>query len=253
MGKTVRLGILSDLHLELAQFHAPVRNSDVVILAGDIHHGTAGVEWAMETFPQQPVVYVPGNHEYYGNNLPGLYEGMKAGAAGTRVFVLDRDEVVLCGVLFLGATLWTDYRLGGSLGGAMRDAPELMNDYRKIRVAPSFRRVRPEDLAAEHAASRLWLTNRLAAVTHERVVVVTHHAPSSRSLAPGQYGSRFAPLYASDLECLMDEHRPHLWIHGHTHAAVDYKIGSTRVISNPRGYVPMQSVQGFDPGFTVEI
>lgn len=114
--------IYSDLHLEFAPFQPPdaaLEQADLVVLAGDIHLGARGIEWAIDTFADLPMVYVPGNHEYYPT--PGsrpaargqLFEQMRqaAKASGGRVHLLNRGEVQFKGVRILGATLWTDFRL----------------------------------------------------------------------------------------------------------------------------------------------
>ena len=43
-----------------------------------------------------------------------------------------------------------------------------------------------------------------------------------------------------------------LWIHGHTHFNVDYKIGQTRVVTNQRGYVDTPN-ETFDPSLVLEV
>ena len=61
----MKIQIYSDLHLEFARFDPAPSDADVVILAGDIDIKSRGVSWANDTF-QCPVIYVCGNHEYYG-------------------------------------------------------------------------------------------------------------------------------------------------------------------------------------------
>ena len=78
----MRLHVLSDLHLEHAPFTAPQVDADVVVLAGDIAPGTAGIEWMRSRFDGRPVLYVAGNHEFYGQDLPGLTGRMRDAAAG---------------------------------------------------------------------------------------------------------------------------------------------------------------------------
>lgn len=56
--------------------------------------------------------------------------------------------------------------------------------------------------------------------------------------------------YASDLTDLIVDRRPDLWMHGHVHHAVDYGVGRTRVICNPRGHT--DEATGFLPGLVVE-
>jgi predicted phosphodiesterase len=61
----MRIRVLSDLHLEFREWNPPKADADVVVLAGDIHVGVKGIEWARRSFPAIPIVYVPGNHEFY--------------------------------------------------------------------------------------------------------------------------------------------------------------------------------------------
>ena len=65
----MKIHILSDLHTEFAEFSPPDTDADVVVLAGDIGVGLGGIEWAASKFPKVPVIYVPGNHEYYGHDI----------------------------------------------------------------------------------------------------------------------------------------------------------------------------------------
>src|SRR5262245_10095299 len=124
----MRLHIFSDLHLEFAPLEPPDMGADVVILAGDIHLQTRGVGWAAETF-QRPVIYVPGNHEYYGGHFKNTLAKMRDRGGHTQVHVLDRDEVVIDGVRFLGTTLWTDFSATGNLVLAALEARQRMTDY----------------------------------------------------------------------------------------------------------------------------
>ena len=70
----------------------------------------------------------------------------------------------------------------------------------------------------------------------KKKVVVSHHAPSIRSLTNDQKQDKIYSAYASNLEELIVKHKPKYWIHGHLHTSQNYKIEYTTVISNPRGY-----------------
>ena len=112
----VRLHVLSDPHLELLDGHesvAPRTDADVVILAGDIHHGVRGLTWARKQFPEQEVIYIAGNHEYYGQVWAALLPQFRRKAKELGIHFLDNDAVELAGVRFLGTTLWTDFDLHG--------------------------------------------------------------------------------------------------------------------------------------------
>jgi len=245
--------VLSDLHLEFGPFAPPATVADAVVLAGDVDLGVRGVAWAARQFAGRPVIYVAGNHEYYGHATT-LVDKLRARGRELGVHVLADESAVAAGVRFLGATLWTDFRLfGAAAAPALADlAGREMVDYRKVRVAPAYRRLRPSDTAAWHARSRRWLERALREPFDGPTVVVTHHAPSRRSLRPEFAADELSAAYASDLEEMVGASGAALWVHGHTHRCLDYPIGGTRVVSNQRGYVD-EPVPGFDPGLVVTV
>jgi len=101
----MKIRVLSDLHLEFQQWIAPKADADVVVLAGDIDVGIHGVEWARSSFPLNPIVYVPGNHEFYGGHMQDLLEELIVQGRRMGVDVLDGRGIVIGGVRFLGVTL----------------------------------------------------------------------------------------------------------------------------------------------------
>lgn len=46
---------------------------------------------------------------------------------------------------------------------------------------------------------------------------------------------------------------PDLWVHGHMHNSVDYRVGATRVVTNPRGYAGHEINPNFNPQLVIEI
>lgn len=247
----MKLHVLNDLHIEFADFEPPATDADIVVLAGDIGVGLDGLSWAKAHFTDKPVIYVPGNHEFYHHDL-ALVEEMKACATDS-IHVLDDDSVELGEARFLGSVLWTDFALFGETDKyfAMQRARQGMNDFAVIQ--DHGRRFTPDDAVRRHVASRAWLAERLREPFDGKTVVVTHHAPSSGSVPPRFARDLLTPAFASNLEDLMDGGRVQLWIHGHTHDPFDYEIHGTRVVCNPRGYAPYELTPGFRPGFMVEI
>lgn len=248
----MRLHVLSDLHLEFGGFSLPEVEADVLVLAGDIALRTQSVEWAKVAADGRPTVLVPGNHEYYGDSLPRLTHKLREAGAPHNIHVLERSAVVLDGVAFFGATLWSDFELLSDSHAAMQDSRALVTDYRRIRVSGSYRKLRPEDTASIHASTRRWLNEQVRSGATRGAVVVTHHAPSARSVAPALLTDRVSPGYASNLDSLVEDSGAMLWVHGHTHYCSDYQIGRTRVLSNPRGYAD-EPVAGFQPNLVVEV
>jgi predicted phosphodiesterase len=253
----VKLNILSDLHLSRGTLATPQTDADAVVLAGDIARPREAVTWAAGL--AKPVLYVPGNHEFYGGSLAGTLAELRRLCARTGIRVLHDDEVILSGVRFLGTPLWTDFMLfgaGGERSAAMREAQRLMRDFSRIRIDDTtqepFTPVACAALFAEHAR---WLKARLAQPHDGPTVVITHHAPSRASIHPRFAGSLLNACFVSDAHALVEASGACLWIHGHTHDSFDYRIGGTRVVCNPRGYAKdgVNENPLFDENFTVEI
>lgn len=241
---------ISDIHLEFAHLQYPAPAADVIVAAGDIDRKGRGVAWLSEQFGDRPVIYVAGNHEYYGTAIPKHTEQLRLKAKDTAVHFLERDAIEIDGVRFLGATLWTDFAVVQDRHRGMAVAGEVMTDYRQIRVSPQYRRLKPMDTLKWHLATVRWLREELA--RGGECVVVSHHAPSLRSVAEVERSDPITAAYASELEALIQEFEPRLWIHGHTHHAVDYHLGGTRVVSNPRGYAD-EPVAAFAPDLLIDI
>jgi len=107
---------------------------------------------------------------------------MREAANGTNVHFLENDTAEIDGVVFLGCTLWTDFKLFGDSRIARFEAETKMNDYRLIRLSKDYRKLRASDTLSLNAKSVDWL--RHAASQHEgkKRVIVTHHAPSMLSI-----------------------------------------------------------------------
>jgi hypothetical protein len=247
----MKLHIVSDLHAGFAPFDPPDVDADVLVLAGDVDTGVRGMKMAAGWARGRPVIYVAGNHEFYGESIPRHLQKLADAAAGTEVRFLENQAAAIGGVRFLGCTLWTDFDLFGQRMLDAAAAQMAMNDFRSIRVDPQYRRFHPTDAMAMHATSLRWLVDRLDEPFDGPTVVVTHAAPSLRSVKPVHRKDPVTAAYASNLDALFDG-RAVLWIHGHTHVCCDYTEGGTRVIANQRGY-PHEHTGGFDPAFTVEV
>lgn len=247
----MKLHILSDIHNEFDAFEAPSTDADNVVLAGDIHVGRRGLDWVLQQVPDKPIIYVLGNHEYYGEAIPKHTQKLRGLAAGTNLHILKQDDLTLDGVTFLGCTLWTDFALFGAPRVAGYEATQRMTDYKKIRVSPDYSRLRSIDTTVIHQSSRNWLQSQLQQRSND-VVVITHHAPSSRSLPESRRDDLTSAAYASHLDELVEQSNAKLWIHGHLHNSSDYRIGKTRVLCNPRGY-PDERNDRFIPDLIVPV
>jgi predicted phosphodiesterase len=253
----MKINILSDLHLGFGAFDRPVNDADVVILAGDISRPREAAAWALRF--DKPVLYVLGNHEFYGSSIDGAASELKRLCAGTHVHVLDSTEIVIGCVRFLGTTLWTDFDLfgkGAEKAAAMAEARRLIRDFSRIRrVGAEDAVFSPEDSAALFKAQADWLDQRLVKAHAGPTVVITHHAPSRKSIHCRFADSPLNACFVSDAEHLIGADRVQLWIHGHTHDSFDYFVNGTRVVCNPRGYAKggVNENPLFDPDLMIEV
>jgi predicted phosphodiesterase len=250
----MKLNVLSDLHLSLGGLALPENDADVVVLAGDIARPKEAIAWASGF--AKPVLYVPGNHEFYGGSIAGTPAELKRLCAGTGIQVLDEDEVVIEGVRFVGTTLWTDFMLfgeGEKRAAAMEGAQRFMRDFSRIRIGEApFSPAASAALFRRHAA---WLERKLAEPHPGPTVVITHHAPSRKSIHPRFADSLLNACFVSDAGRLIGGSGARLWIHGHTHDSFDYFVNGTRVLCNPRGYAKdgVNENPLFDANLRVEI
>lgn len=254
----MKIHLLNDLHLEFSggKFagYVPPVDADVVVLAGDINPGVLGLMWAAETFVV-PVISLAGNHEFYGKRrLHKHYDKMHDKAAKLGIHFLQNESIVIDGVRFLVATLWTDFSLMGNQPLAMIEAQGTMNDYKLIlQNNRNSATLMPSTVLHEHNVSMEFLTEELNKDFDGPTVVATHHAPSEQSCLPDFRGNPLNHCYATNLERFVEAFDIALWVHGHIHCSQDYMIGDTRVVCNPRGYEGHAENVNFDPNLLLEV
>jgi Icc-related predicted phosphoesterase len=156
------------------------------------------------------------------------------------VYILEDSSVILGDMKFIGATLWTDYKGGDPL--VMFDAPKVMGDYKRITFEQDgvYSKLRVSNILNIHQKSLTFiLENTKRDYPEQKVIVVSHMAPSINSVNEIYYGDKNNYFYYSALDKYFyeDGFQCDFWIHGHMHSVSDYEIGRTRVICNPRGYV----------------
>ena len=208
------------------------------------------------------VIMVMGNHEHYRFQFHKTYDHIRS-QLPDNVHLLEKESMELDGVLFLGATLWTDMNKQDSL--TMYHMQDVMNDYRQITMLNEerhvYHRLQPEKTVQEHLRTLEYFTTALAENRAREggalpVVVVTHHSPSKLSTHP-KYKDEYMMngAYSSDLsELILNHPEIRVWTHGHTHEPFDYVLGETRILCNPRGYKYYEArADEFDPTVGFEI
>lgn len=240
------LRIYSDLHLEFGVDPPDIpamEKDEIVVLAGDISTGTTGIQWAQRHFSDRQVIYVVGNHEYYGRQFAELLGSARKAARGSNVALLENASLDVGGYRFLGCTLWTDFMIHGEdrQEDCARLASRQMGDYMLIRSRR--RSLDPKETIAACQCSKEWLNQEISA-SDKPLIVVTHHAPTLATVNPRYRASPIAAAFHNAFDDLF--RRPvHLWIHGHTHYNIACVVNGIPVISNQGGY-PHERLRGFD-------
>ena len=255
----MRIQVLSDLHLE---FHNPipplVEGVDVIVCAGDLAPLQVGaLFYAAKEWAAAHILYVPGNHEYYNTDIEPARRMLAKQCRMLGITLLDPSATTIDGIRFIGATLWTDFRVEGLDREAAAHAAvgEGMSDFTGA-IQHGRRRYTTFESARRHQQERACIEAELAAASKraETTVVITHHAPTARSIALHFKGHSLNAAFASNLEDIIERYQPALWIHGHMHDAVDLQIGRTRVLCNPAGYeAEKNTTRGYNPSLCVEI
>ena len=182
------------------------------------------------------VVFILGNHEFYHNNyfnrIHMLQREVKLPA---NVYFLEDQSITIEDTVFIGSTLWTDMNEWDEL--TMRMAFKSMMDYRCMRLGLGLL-AQVSDTILKFEDSKKFIFSTLADFNTEafKTVVLTHHMPSYLSVDPLFKGDLLNPAFVTELQPEIEEAKPDVWIHGHTHSSCDYKIDNTRVICNPYGY-----------------
>lgn len=265
----MRFRYMSDLHLEIAPIDLPIlekEHESILLLAGDICNATKRMSFhrffveMCERFKE--VVMVPGNHFYYDASLKTakskFYKLLELDHMDlhrwmpSNFHLLDDEKLELDDVVIVGSTLWTSFRNGNPI--IKLSAESYMNDYVYIRTGPDIdpymRRMRANDVFDMNFRSTEYIFEefKLAKLANKKVIALTHHAPSHQSIHEKYSGKDENEFYANHFDYrLMDGKGPDFWVHGHLHDSVDYELGSTRVLCNPRGYYGYENDTGFDP------
>ena len=255
----MKLRILSDLHTEFWKGESleykkrffvqdwTNQQNDVLILAGDISVGPAKLKFTLEYFSEYSnhVIYIPGNHEYYGYNLES-YKDLKL---PSNVHFLNPGWIKLEDVTFIAATLWTDFHNDPI---AAFDASRGITDFKRIKTKHEPFRFTPKDCQNLHVKERKFILDAYKSLPG-RKVIITHFIPHETLITPywQQHGGLLNKYFAPNMD--LEYLQPEVWVFGHTHDCSDQVIGNTRFVANPFGYLGYENQEDFDPSKIIEL
>ena len=260
----MKVRILSDLHLDINN-KTPFQLADkdtFTIICGDISGSISKTcKWIDNNIHNG--LFIAGNHMFYDEH--NLTIEQIFGKYSTKyplnkpVSFLNNNHKVINDIVFIGSTLWTDYKLFGAGSAELYKyyATRCMNDFKygRIENEGNIARLTPEYCENAFQQSIEYIDDVCKIYTDKTIVVITHHAPSSQSIDKDYLlHSETAAAFASNLEnFILDHPNIKLWCHGHIHLFKDYQIGDCRIICNPRGYEQMSETTGFNPDFIIEL
>ncbi|WP_341938246.1 metallophosphoesterase [Marinimicrobium sp. C2-29] len=234
----------SDLHLEFSQadwsqaLAFPI-DTDVIVLAGDIGVGNLSTEIVLDLsdrYPRSHIVWVAGNHEFYNHNIDSQIEKYRSACSkNDRVHFLENSSVEIDSVKFIGCTLWTDFSALGDGDRAMYVARRGINDFVLIRTKDD-EIFTPQDAGSRFKESAAYLDSELSSSDPSKTVVVTHFPPGLETHNKNFPLDDMAAYFQANVDHLIQQHQPAVWIYGHNHYSSDLSIGKTRLISNQLGY-----------------
>lgn len=240
----MKIWLLSDTHFEMGnpQIIIPTEEVDVIVFAGDIHMYRkvfAKIDDVLDDYindhPNIPdVVYVPGNHEYYGNDIVYVNNYLKQTFDDFSSFHFLRATkpvVTIRDVDFVGNILWGD-------GGDHHPVSEyaIQNGVADFQyIANGGDEFTPEVMNRLNKTGRRSIIDGLSKSKSDKKVVVSHHLPSYGCVSDRFVGSPINGAFVSEQSDVMDAFSPSLWLFGHTHDRVDTKIFDTRCVAEPCG------------------
>ncbi len=229
--------IVSDLHLEFRQGQEKEhweafpehKEAKICLCAGDLT--LVKLPEYYKHFTQlcsrfEKVLFVPGNHEYYGSNptdVTSRLDGVERLLAPVLKILRTGDPYMYEGQRFIGDTMW------------FPDKPEVHIYRRMINDSVQIKGLFPWAFTQSNLFM-VWMRGNI----QEDDIVITHHVPNNVDTRPLW---RNSPTQAYFVNSDCDRYfsnpntiKPKAWIYGHTHDKHDYHIGRTRFICNPVGY-----------------
>lgn len=235
----VKALIMSDLHLEHGnKIDIPVIDGvKFLILAGDIGSNQSHLEFIKDCASKYTVIYVLGNHEFYGFSLKEVRDFWKSVKIDNFYF-LDNSSVIIDGIEFIGSTLWVDFNRKDPR--TMMNAATEIGDFRKIINKTADEYISADEVYAEFETAYSYLKDVIYEDNGLVKVLVTHYAFSHQSVHPS-YRQRESDMqmnhyFTSNLDYFVGNSLVKWAFHGHMHSSSDYMLGDVHVVCEPVGY-----------------
>lgn len=232
----MKIKLLSDLHLEFHKdngksFIQSLNNDcDVLVVAGDLTtHYNISESLSMLCDRFKEVVYVLGNHEFWGSSIDEtINETTNTASKLNNLHFLNDSHCTIMGQRFIGGTMWFP---------SNPTANHLKNDWSDFLKIKDSRRIFLDNY---HTVE--FLTKEVK----KNDIVVSHYLPSFMSVHPFYEKEASNCFFVCDMENVINTKEPSYWLHGHTHESMNYTIHATKVLCNPFGYLGYQTNKNFE-------
>jgi len=253
----MKIQYCSDLHLEFTrnrewlQKHPLKVVGDALVIAGDFYYlGLPQkpiddfLDWASANYRQ--VLIIPGNHEFYhGEDIAERGDSWQWMLRDNVGYYYNK-VVRLGDVDFILSTMWSHIH-----SAAASNVRRGMNDFYQIGYNGHL--FTTDDFNAEHDKCLKFIEKAVEESDAKTKIVVTHHLPSMKVVAPQYYDSLLNWAFTAHLDNLIDGSGINYWIFGHSHANIDGQIGDTKIICNQLGYVDMDEERDFSQEKFIEV
>lgn len=240
----MKIQIASDLHLDYNVSHGGLREMPLevvartLVMAGDLSE-EACLERGLRDLHElyEHVIYVPGNHDFYGSSFRETRETLaRAQRDYESIHVLDNQRKKIGDRWFVGSTLW------------FRDDPE---NYKYASNLSDFHVIR--DFVPAVYEENAKAIEFLARSIQCNDIVVTHHMPHPRCVTPFFRGNVLNRFFLCDVSDIIENNKPKLWVTAHTHSYLDFRVGATRIICNPFGYLNVGEVNNYNRKMVITV
>ncbi len=243
----MQVKVISDIHCDINSGENDTYNflNDFVICCGDISGNRFKTEkWIKNNLKQGIIVacnhlgydWITNNEEdTLDNSIKYLQETFK----NTNIHFLENNHIIINNVVFVGCTLFTDFKLYDKEYLSKMIACRRMNDYRYVKIIHNKKAklMSQTEQILRHNKSIKYIESICKKFSNRKIIVITHHAPNIQSVKDEYKKDLLSAAYASNLDELIIKYpNIKLWCHGHVHHNCDYKINTTRIVANPRGY-----------------
>jgi predicted phosphodiesterase len=246
----MKIKLYSDLHTEFWPNHYfpefLAEPTDVLILAGDIAVGKKNTEAFLKkvSFYHKHVIYIPGNHEYYGHDIHCLADL----DTPMNTHYLNPGCIKIKDTTFIAATLWTNFNNNKT---SEKVAGSYIADFKRIK---GFTTLNAIELFNNHYD---YILKCLRDIPGKKVVI-THFLPSRQAIHKRWLSKDFPTknlndYFANQLDNLILTYQPLYWLFGHTHDSISTKLGDTTLLSNPYGYHNYEVNKEFQKDLILEL